>query len=155
MDLIERWRSEGLEVPNVDPNDGGVNAMVLFLLETPGPRAVGTQFVSRDNPDPSARNMGRLLDQAGFARADVVLWNVVPQCISTADRNKRPTKKQIKEAASKTQDFINALPRLKVVIFCGVSAKTARAYLIPAHNPTIGLKTERIWKKHFWPHLPK
>jgi hypothetical protein len=84
MGLVRDLRSRGLDVPNVDPNDGGVNAKVLILLETPGPKAVASRFVSRDNPDPSARNLGRVLDDARLARADVVLWNVVPQCVSCA-----------------------------------------------------------------------
>ena len=35
MGLVRDLRSRGLDVPNVDPNDGGVNAKVLILLETP------------------------------------------------------------------------------------------------------------------------
>src|SRR5262245_33198532 len=49
MELVRYLRSRGLDVPNVDPNDGGVNAQVLILLETPGPKAVASRFVSRDN----------------------------------------------------------------------------------------------------------
>jgi hypothetical protein len=45
MDLVRDLRSRGLDVPNVDPNDGGVNAQVLILLETPGPKAVASRFV--------------------------------------------------------------------------------------------------------------
>lgn len=37
-------------IPDFDPDDGGVNAEVLFVLEAPGPKAVTTGFVSRDNP---------------------------------------------------------------------------------------------------------
>jgi hypothetical protein len=33
MALIERMRASGLKVPNADPNDGGVDARVLVLLE--------------------------------------------------------------------------------------------------------------------------
>jgi hypothetical protein len=43
--LVGRLRARGLNVPNVDPNDGGINASILFLFETPGPKAVGG-FVS-------------------------------------------------------------------------------------------------------------
>src|SRR5690242_2498211 len=83
MELILALRSQGLNVPNVDPNDAGINATALFLSETPGPRAVGTGFVSCDNPDPSARNMKRALGLCGFRRDEIVLWNVVPQCLSS------------------------------------------------------------------------
>ena len=38
--LVKGIRRRGVEVPNVDPNDGGVCAEALFLLETPGRKAV-------------------------------------------------------------------------------------------------------------------
>ncbi len=127
--LIESWRSRGLDVPNVDPNDGGVFAKALFLLESPGPRAVGTRFISRDNPDPSACNMGKVLDAAGFVRSDVLLWNVVPHSVSTVDRNKNASLSQIRLAARDTQDFLNLLPELRAVTFCGRLAQRAERHL--------------------------
>jgi hypothetical protein len=129
MELVRELRAQGREVPNVNPNDGGTNAKALFLLETPGPRAVGTGFVSRENPDQSAENMRRLLDSAGFQRADVVLWNVVPYCISSADRNRNASIAQIREAVPETQRFLDRLPHLRVVTFCGRKAQRAKRLL--------------------------
>ena len=123
MTYIEQMRADGLIVPNVDPDNGGVNANALFLLESPGPKAVGTMYVSRNNPAPSAQNIGKALDAAGFRSSDILLWNVVPQCISTVDQNKRVSYTQIAEAVPHTQAFIDLLPSLKVVILCGGSAK--------------------------------
>ena len=127
--FIEQLRANGLAVPNVDPDDGGVNARALFLLETPGPQAVGTGYVSCSNPDPSARNMRIALDWAGFARSDVLLWNVVPQCISTLEQNRNVSNAQIRDAAPDTQAFIDLLPALKVVILCGKRAQQAEKFL--------------------------
>jgi hypothetical protein len=127
MALVEDMRARGLNVPNVDPNDGGTNARVLCLLESPGPKAVGSAFISRDNPDPSARNIGRLLDSAGLKRRDVVLWNVVPWAISTAEKNRNATAQDIRAAVPGTQAFIDALPQLVAVVFCGQSAQRAAA----------------------------
>ena len=79
-------------MPNCDPRDGGVGARALFLLESPGPKAVNSGYVSSDNPDPSARNFKKLLAQAGFARAEVALWNVVPHFISTKERNQNASR---------------------------------------------------------------
>ncbi len=124
-----RGGSEGMRVPNVDPLDGGVNARVLFLSESPGPKAVNSGYVSCDNPDPSARNKKGLLDRAGFARKDVVLWNVVPYCVSTETRNANASKPQIREAAPMTQTFIDELVNLEVVVFCGLLAQHARQFL--------------------------
>ena len=129
MDLVRDLQSHGLKVPNVDPDDGGTQATVLFLSETPGPKAVNSDYVSRDNPDPSARNMGKALDAAGFSRTDVVLWNVVPYCVSTATENRNASGAQIREAAIHTQAFINRLPKLRAVVFCGRQAQRAAQYL--------------------------
>jgi hypothetical protein len=130
MALVREWRErEHLEVPNVDPNDGGVHARMLVLLESPGPRAVGTGFVSRDNPDPSARNIGRLLDGAGFARAEVLLWNVVPFCVSTVTRNRNASRAQIVAAVPKTSAFIDRVRDLRVIVFAGRRAQMARPFL--------------------------
>lgn len=120
---VELLRTEGLEVPDFDPEDGGVHARALFLLESPGPRAVQTRFVSRDNPDPSARNMAAALDLAGFGRSDTILWNVVPYCVSTRERNQNATMQQIRAAAPLTQALVDMLANLKAVTFCGRRAQ--------------------------------
>jgi hypothetical protein len=58
-DFVERVRQErgcGDHFPYFDPFDGGVNARCLFVLEAPGPKAVESGFILRNNPDESARN---------------------------------------------------------------------------------------------------
>ena len=110
--FIRAMRERGHHVPNVDPNGGSIEARVLFLLESPGPKAVGSNFISRDNPDPSARNMGRALEHAGLSRRDTVLWNVVLHCVSTLDQNRNASVSAIAASAPDTQTFIDLLPRL-------------------------------------------
>lgn len=131
MDNVRALRARGLDTPNVDPDDGGVNARMLILLETAGPKAVGTGFISCDNPDPSARNLTKVLAAARLARSEIVIWNVVPQFISTADKNKNVTAAQIREAAPDLQAFVDALPYLEVVMFCGRSAQRSRVLFPP------------------------
>jgi hypothetical protein len=134
MEVVHGLRARGLDVLNVDPNDGGVNARVLFLLDTPGPRAVGSRYVSRDNPDPTAKNMGRSWDIACFDRSDAVLWNVVPYCVSTVDRNGKTTVAQVCASVPDTQAFVDQLRRLAVVVFCGRKAQRAIGLLrLPVH----------------------
>jgi hypothetical protein len=65
-------------VPGFDPADGGADARLLLLLETPGPGGDGPRLVSRDNPTGTARNLTRFLADAGIARVDTLLWNAVP-----------------------------------------------------------------------------
>lgn len=125
MRLIKliRQRHGCRSVPNVDPEDGGIHAAALFLLESPGPKAVGTYFVSRDNPDPSARNMGCALCQAGFSRKQTLLWNTVPQCISTPTENRNATRLQVLGALPYTLAFIAEMVAPKVIVLCGRRAQ--------------------------------
>ncbi|WP_434055043.1 MAG: uracil-DNA glycosylase [Roseibium sp.] len=129
MELISKWRNVGYDVPNPDPNDGGVNAKALFLLESPGPKAVGTRFISCDNPDPSARNMKRSLAEAGLDRSEVMLWNVVPYCVSSTTKNKNASSDDIMKSAPLTQEFIELFPNLQVVVLCGDKALKALRFL--------------------------
>jgi uracil-DNA glycosylase len=81
-----RARRPDDRVPYFDPLDGGTRADALFLLEAPGPKVVESGFVSRDNPDPTARNVRAFLIEAGIERRRVALWNVVPSYIGTGER---------------------------------------------------------------------
>ncbi len=129
MVMVGELRAKGYDVPNVDPNDGGVEARVLFLSETPGPRAVATGYVSQDNPDPSARNKKLALEQAGLLREDTLLWNVVPYCVSTVDQNANATGRQIRDALPYTQALVDLLPSLRVIVFCGRKAEKAMPHI--------------------------
>jgi len=51
-----------------DPLDGGVQAQVLFLFESPGEGALASRFASRDNRDPSAAMFAALNKEAGLDR---------------------------------------------------------------------------------------
>jgi len=96
---------------------------------TAGPIAVGTGIISQDNDDPTAHNMTHTLAETGFLRSDVVLWNVVPYYVSTIDESRTPTRTQIREAAPYTQEFVDELKSLKVVVYCGLDARKQRKYL--------------------------
>ncbi|MDM0002602.1 hypothetical protein QTI24_28640 [Variovorax sp. J22P240] len=75
-------------VPRFDPLDGGINARVLLLQEAPGPRAVGTGFVSFDKSDQTTANARHACESAGLSRRDVVRWNAVPWYIGNEGRTK-------------------------------------------------------------------
>jgi hypothetical protein len=90
--MVRSIRLQHAGVPFFDPEAGGVNARVLFLLKAPGPKAV--DFVSLDNNDQTAENMLRLLVEAGIKRGDTCHWNVVPFYIGNADRTKLRAAKQ-------------------------------------------------------------
>jgi uracil-DNA glycosylase len=120
----------GKAVPAVDPLDGGVAARLLILLETPGPKVLGTGFVSRDNPDGTAANMFRFLDRARIARADTVIWNIVPWLIQIpGERNRNPTRAEVAEGLAHLPDFLDLLPCLELAVVAGRKAETALGLL--------------------------
>src|SRR5258708_7194323 len=62
-EFVEALRAEvgvAAIVPDFDPWDGGIDAEILYLLEAPGPQAVASSFISRNNPDESAKNFFQL-----------------------------------------------------------------------------------------------
>jgi hypothetical protein len=86
VDEIREVRGCGLAVPYFDPADGGEGAECLFVLEAPGTRAVQSGFVSRDNPDETAKNLLLLNAEAGIPRELTAIWNIVPWYIGTTER---------------------------------------------------------------------
>ncbi len=125
-------------IPDFDPADGGITAKVLVLLEAPGPKA--TQYVSRDNPDPTARNIKSALEAAGVPRADTCLWNVVPFYIGRDDRTCIRAAKQsdISIGAPFVLRLIDAMPNIRSVVLLG-----RKAQRVAAHRPD--LKVLQSW----------
>ena len=81
--FVEKLRAQvgpDASIPNFDPWDGGIDAEILYLLEAPGPKAMLTGFVSRNNPDNTAKNFFELNAEAKIPRKRTVTWNI--------DRNK-------------------------------------------------------------------
>jgi hypothetical protein len=131
-------RRTGKSVPAVDPLDGGVNARLLILLETPGPRVLGTGFVSRDNPSGTSANMFRFLTNAGIARADTVIWNIVPWLIQTlGERNRNPSRLEVTEGLAHLPDFLDLLPRLELAVLAGRKAEAALGLLEAREIPCL------------------
>ncbi|WP_180970066.1 uracil-DNA glycosylase [Deinococcus planocerae] len=120
---LNRWAEQvqaksGRWVPFFDPEDGGVSARVLLLLETPGPAVSRTHFVSVDNPDGTAENLRCLLHLSGLRRRDVAVWNAVPWQMS-AGVVVTPRPGQYADAVSLTRQVLGLLPDLRVVVLVG------------------------------------
>ena len=77
-DLIRRDLNLTNEVPEFDPKNGNEKAKFLFLLEAPGPKALKTGLISFDNPDPTAKNFCKQLEESKISKKDVAVWNVIP-----------------------------------------------------------------------------
>lgn len=130
--FVERLREEagpGASIPYFDPWDGGIAATTLFLLEAPGAKAVGSGFVSRNNPDQTAKNFFQLCTAAGLPRKSAVAWNVVPWYIGTGTRIRAATPKDLEAGLRPLPRLLALLPNLQAVVLLGRKAEAAARHL--------------------------
>lgn len=123
--LVERMREAkgpSYKVPDFDPMDGGVNAQVLFLLEAPGPKAVASGFVSRNNPDETAKNFFLLNEKAGIDRRRTMIWNAVPWYIGSGTKVRPAKRDDVREADEWLKALLTTLQQLQIVVFVGQKA---------------------------------
>ena len=116
----------GHHIPYVDPADGGIHADCLFLLEAPGPQAVQSSFVSRDNPDESAKNFFLLNREAGIIRERTIVWNIVPWYVGSGTKIRPVHARDILAAAPALKDLLFLLPFLHSIVLVGRKANLAR-----------------------------
>jgi uracil-DNA glycosylase len=129
VESIRRERGLNEEVPYFDPADGGIEADCLFVLEAPGPKAVRSGFVSRNNPDESAKTWLEVNAIAGIPRHRTVIWNIVPWFLG-ADGRIRPAKaRDIDDGWPYLIQLVNLLPRLRVVVLAGGKAQSVASRL--------------------------
>ncbi|NOY99216.1 MAG: uracil-DNA glycosylase [Chloroflexi bacterium] len=126
--FVEEIRKEtgfGEKIPYFDPDDGGISARCLFLLEAPGPKSVESGFVSRNNPDETAKTFFELNQQVGLPREITVTWNIVPWYIGSGKKI-RPAKSQdISEGINYLNRLLALLTKLELVILVGKKAQRA------------------------------
>ena len=129
-DYVEHLRKTlgcNQEIPYFDPCDGGINAKLLFLLEAPGPKAISSGFISRDNPDPTARSMTQISSECGIPRQETVSWNVVPWYVGSEGRIRPVTKEEIDAGIQALKSLQPLLPNLRVVVLMGRKAQSAKS----------------------------
>jgi uracil-DNA glycosylase len=117
------------QIPCFDPCDGGIKAKSLFFLEAPGPKATESNFISRNNPDQTAKNMNDLMIQSNIVRKDTLLWNIVPWYVGDGKKIRPVTHREIKEALPYVQQLLELLPDLKVIVLVGRKAQKAEEHL--------------------------
>jgi uracil-DNA glycosylase len=123
---VREKRGEVYDLPAFDPCDGGTHARALFLLEAPGPKAVGSAFISRNNPDPTARNLCELLAESGIPRQDTLIWNIVPWYVGDGQgRIRAVTRQDIADALPYLDGLLALLPSLQVIVLVGQKAQSA------------------------------
>ena len=126
VDWIRAEQGVSKKIPYFDPWDGGIFAKVLFLLEAPGPKSVDCDFVSKDIPDPTAKNLNELIQEAGISRKDIVIWNVVPWYIGDGKKIRPAKKSDINSGQKYLERLLFLLPRLEAVVLLGKNPQKAK-----------------------------
>lgn len=129
---------ETYQIPDFDPFDGGVKAECMFLLEAPGPKAVLSGFISRNNPDETAKNFFDLNKAVGLDRRRTITWNVVPWYIGTGIKIREANINDIQAALPSLKELLGCLSALKIIVLVGQKAAFAEP-LIAQLNPALRL----------------
>lgn len=130
--LAERIRrATSRPVPEPDPLDGGAEARLLLLLETPGPRlSQEGAIVSRDKPGGNGANLRRFLGTAGIARQDTLIWNAVPWIIHAPGApNRAPRKAELRAGLEWLPPLLELLSELRIAVLAGRFAAAAEPVL--------------------------
>lgn len=125
-------------IPDFDPWDGGVTAELLYLLEAPGAKAVLSGFVSRNNPDETAKNFFELNRAAGIPRERTIVWNIVPWYIGTGHRIRAAGRPDIEAGLPALSRLLALLPKLKIVVLVGRKAERG-GHLVSRLRPGVRL----------------
>lgn len=131
-DYVEELRREAgpsAGIPYFDPWDGGVDAEILFLLEAPGAKAVRSGFISRNNPDETAKNVFELCRDAGLERRATLLWNVVPWYIGSGNKIRAATAADLEQGLKPLPRLLDLLPCIKTIVLLGRKAERARSQI--------------------------
>lgn len=121
-------------LPYVAPHYGGKDARLLSVLSDPGPKTCedsGSGFLSMENDDPTAERIFNFFLEAGIGSSDIVPWNAYPWYI-----NAKPSTNQLKLRITRWLNIIRMMPKLKVIMLHGNSAKKGWKYLLH-HCPFI------------------
>lgn len=141
--FVEKLRAEmgsDFGIPYFDPLDGGINASILFLLEAPGSKALSSGFISRNNPDETAKNFFELNKIAGIDRSVTVCWNVVPWYIGTETKIRPANYNDIEQALASLKRLLELLPKLRIIVLMGKKAAHVESKVLKM-NPTVKIFT--------------
>jgi len=129
VDALRAEMGADYRIPYFDPWDGGVAAEVLYLLEAPGAKAVVSGFISRNNPDESAKNFFQLNQQSGISRKRTITWNIVPWYIGSGSRIRPANPDDIGVGLRSLNSLLDLLPRLGAVVLIGQKAQRGSIYI--------------------------
>lgn len=132
-------------------------------MEKPGPMTddlaapgkTGSGFISRDNDDPTAEAIFTFMRQAGIAREDTVLWNVIPWWNGT----RKITPAEMTAGLQEFDALKGLLPRLTTVIAVGRRAERAKAavekYGLAFYASVHPSPINRAARREVWDAIPE
>jgi uracil-DNA glycosylase len=123
VDTLRAEMGSDYQIPYFDPWDGGIGAEILYLVEAPGPKAIESGFISRNNPDESAKNFFTLNEEARIPRKQTITWNIVPWFIYSGSRIRAANSIDIHDGIRSLKSVLNLLPVLRAVILLGKKAQ--------------------------------
>lgn len=113
-------------VPYVDPDSGGIQAKVLFVLESPaGPAALGSGMLSADNNDGTAKNVWLSYQASGMPRTYGLAWNAVPWYVGDGKRNRNVTASDVARGMQYLRQLLDLAPDIRVVLALGKPAQAS------------------------------
>ena len=153
-----RQRYKNGYVPDFDPDDGGVNAEILFLFEKPGPMTdpvnKGSGFISQDNNDLTANATKNFIVQAGIDRKKIVIWNL----ISAWNGKIKFSAKEKIYALEEFQELLSILKKVKSIILVGKEAQKIEKKIdlsnykvLKSYHPSPKVKSIN---PNFWKTIP-
>ena len=96
-------------------------------------------FVSRDNPDHTARNFLRANEEAGLPREVTASWNIVPWYVGSGVKIRSVSGEEIREGVEHLRRLLNdGLGDLKLVVLVGTKARKAEK-MLREHRPGLEL----------------
>ena len=115
-------------VPYVDPDSGGIQARVLFVLESPaGPAALGSGMLSADNNDETAKNVWLSYQASGMPRTYGLAWNAVPWYVGDGVKNRNVTATDVDRGRDYLRQLLDLAPDVRVVLALGKPAQASVA----------------------------
>lgn len=123
VDALRVEMGSNYQIPYFDPQDGGIAAEILYLLEAPGAKALFSGFISRDNPDETAKNFFQLNQQSGIPRKRTITWNIVPWYIGSGSRIRPANSDDIEIGLRRLNSLLDLLPKLRAIVLVGQKAQ--------------------------------
>ena len=98
----------------------------LLLLEALGPKARDSGFISRNNPDTTAKNLFELSAEAGIPRKRTVVWNVVPWYIGTDRKIRAANLMDVRAGLPPLLRLLESVPRVNTIALVGKKPQLVR-----------------------------